>query len=153
MTAMIEGKCKHAVIVGKQNAECGTLHARQLSRSHWETTSTYVLFQEGIIHEAGNPIVFLLRILRTSFRITTRSIILDTSSFDFVPRYFFTTWSLPCLIQRNLCFISRIHNGSLCIRAIYQSFWLGSNGVRARAAPNHRLGVTEVDSLRLLSRY
>ena len=98
MTATIEDKCEHAVIVGKLNAECGTLHARQLSRSHWETTSTYVLFQEGIIHETDNPIDFLLRILRAklraSFRITARSIILDT--FDFVPRYFFTTWSLPC---------------------------------------------------------
>jgi hypothetical protein len=35
---------------------------------------------------------------------------------------------------------------AVCAFELYQSFWLGSNGVRARAAPNHRLGVTEVDS-------
>jgi hypothetical protein len=34
---------------------------------------------------------------------------------------------------------------AVCAFELYQSFWLGSNGVRARAAPNHRLGVTEVE--------
>ena len=99
---MVEHRCEHAVFGGKREARNEVRYVlqaiRQLNRSHWETTSTYVLFQEGIIHETDNPIDFLLRILRAklraSFRITARSIILDT--FDFVPRYFFTTWSLPC---------------------------------------------------------
>ena len=89
MTATIEDKCEHAVIVGKLNAECGTLHARQLSRSHWEKMSTYVLFQEGIIHKADNPVDFLLRILRASFRITTRSIILVPRHLRFRPSVLF----------------------------------------------------------------
>jgi hypothetical protein len=56
---------------------------RQLNRSHWETTPTYMPFQGGIIHG-------------TFFRITTRSKITKLTwtlrrGVDFVPPDIFTT--------------------------------------------------------------
>ena len=56
---MVEHRCEHAVFGGKREARNEVRYVlqaiRQLNRRHWETTSTYMLFQGGIIYEADNP--------------------------------------------------------------------------------------------------